>query len=226
MHLRCKHPSSPPADVGTASIMGNRTDGRNRGRHICCALSKCLLFIMTCNRQELAMMASPSARRDQSNRSFSLQAHLKILGHRTVSMGSLPNLHRDYPSFGEFPGSIYTIYCLICKKDTRIGCNKPQPPLCGQETGRTIGYISRLPKALDQRLRHSVSQAKTTGREQLIIFHAKFTSPTSNSPCFPQPLLSSPLWSVVHMLLLLPVGLSSQHHREMAKSSSARPSSA
>lgn len=78
------------------------------------------------------------------------KAHLKILGHRTVSKGSLPSLHRGYPSFREFPGSIYMIYCLICKRIRGIGSNKPQPPLFGQANSRKAGYISRLPQVLCQ----------------------------------------------------------------------------
>lgn len=80
---------------------------------------------------------------------------LKILGRLTVSMESLTNLHRDYPSFGGFPGTIDTIYCLICKRIRRIGSNKPQPPLFGPARSRRTGSayrgslsIRRLPRML------------------------------------------------------------------------------
>lgn len=60
VHLRCKAslpPPRPAAGVGTANIMGNGISGRDRGEQICWALSKCLMFIMPCIQQELAVMA-------------------------------------------------------------------------------------------------------------------------------------------------------------------------
>lgn len=68
------------------------------------------------------------------------------MGRLTVSIGSLTSLHRGYPSFGGFPGSIGTIYCLICKMIRGIGSYEPQPPLFRLGSARRAASIRRRPQ--------------------------------------------------------------------------------